>query len=431
MPAQISATILATGSELTRGETHDRNGPFLGTELSLRGVRVDEIALIPDDPALLATAIRRSISRTSIVLLSGGLGPTADDHTVQVLSDVFGKPIYRHPEAERRMRERALKRMRDGREIPANYYTQAEVIEGAEVFLNPAGLAPGMAIPTERGCLAVFPGVPRELKAMFGECFLPYLLSAFNLQPPRIFRAKLFGHGESWAEAKIQELGIDFTKVEYGISAKPGELLVKFIAHESTHYYYIDEVAKLLDESFGDELLRLPEGLESENAETAIEHSRFVHDALLDAGVTVATAESCTGGLIGKRLSDHPGSSRYFLGSVVAYDNRIKQEVLGVPRELLETHGAVSEPVAAAMASGVRQLLGADFALSVTGIAGPDGGTEEKPVGLVYLGLASRGGDVRVEKHSFWGNRENVRGTATIRALEMLRRELNHGAGSA
>ena len=428
MPAQINATILATGSELTRGETHDRNGPFLGTELSLLGIRVDEIALIPDDPALLAEAIRRSISQTSIVLLSGGLGPTADDHTVEVLSEVFGKPIYRHPEAERLMRERALKRLRAGREIPANYYTQAEVIEGAEVLLNPAGLAPGMAIPTERGCLGIFPGVPRELRAMFRECFVPYLLSAFNLQPPRIFRAKLFGHGESWAEAKIQKLGLDFAKVEYGISAKPGELLIKFIAHEPAHHPYVDEVAELLDKSFGDELLRLPEGLESEGAETAVEHSRFVHHALLGAGITVATAESCTGGLIGKRLSDHPGSSRYFLGSVVAYDNRIKQELLGVPRKLLETHGAVSEPVAGAMASGARQLLGADFALSVTGIAGPDGGSAEKPVGLVYLGLAGPAGDVRVEKHSFWGNRENVRSTATIRALEMLRRAL---AGSA
>ena len=428
--SKITATILATGSELTRGETQDRNGPFLATELTTLGVRVDEVALVPDDPALLAESIRGGIERSNIVLLSGGLGPTADDHTVQVLSDVFGKAVYRHPEAERRMRDRALKRLQDGWEIPDNYYTQADVIEDSAVFLNPAGLAPGMAIPTERGFLAVFPGVPRELRAMFQECFLPHLLASLSLTKPRIFRAKVFGHGESWAESRIQKLGIDFAKVEYGISAKPGELVVKFIAHEFDHHPYIDEIAQLLAESFGDELLLLPEGLESESAEPAVEHSKFVHGALLEAGLTVATAESCTGGLIGKRLSDHPGSSRYFLGSVVAYENRIKQEILAVPREVLETHGAVSAPVAEAMANGVRQLMGADLALSVTGIAGPDGGTEDKPVGLVYLGLASDSG-VRIEKHNFWGNRDGVRGMAAIRALEMVRRHLRSGPGSA
>jgi len=422
-----NAILLMTGSELTRGETRDTNGPHIATGLSELGMRVDEIAIVPDDPNLLENSIQGAISRADLVIVSGGLGPTADDHTVEVVGKVFGRPVYRHPEALERMRARALARGLTADKIPPNFYKQAEVIEEAEVLLNPVGLAPGMAIETGRGLAVVVPGVPREMRAMFHELVVPAVEKRFSLDPPRIVRAKIMGIGESWAEAKIQELGIDFARVEYGISAKPGELLVKFIAHNTKHHSYLDTVRELLAKAFPREVLFLPEGLtDSTGEQVEVEHSRLVHEMLLGAGKTVATAESCTGGLVAKSLTDHPGSSAYFLGSIVAYQNEVKENALRVPRQVLEQHGAVSSEVCEAMARGAREIFTADLGIAVTGIAGPGGETPGKPVGLVYVGLATEdtGGKtaVQVERNLFWGNRENIRRLATVKALDLLRR---------
>jgi nicotinamide-nucleotide amidase len=423
-----SAILLITGSELTRGETTDLNGPFLATELTSAGIGVEEVILAPDDPRLLAQALRSALARAEVVVLSGGLGPTADDHTVKVVAEVFGRPVLRHPEALARMRSRALARGMAEADIPQNYYKQAEVVEGAEVLLNPVGLAPGMILSTARGCLAVLPGVPRELRALFRELVLVELSKRFRLEPPRILRAKIMGQGESWAEARIQKLGIDFGAIEYGISAKPGELLVKFIAHRPEHHSYLDQVRRLLEGEFGEDLLLLPEGLkDAAGAPLEVEHGLLVHRLLLERKATVATAESASGGLIAKRLTDHAGSSAYFLGSVVAYHDRVKEAVLGVPGELLRERGAVSEEVCRAMASGARRLFGADFAVADTGIAGPGGGSAEKPVGLAYLAVAgadpSTGREeVLCERRVFWGDRRNVRALIAVRALDLLRR---------
>jgi nicotinamide-nucleotide amidase len=423
-----NAILCITGSELTRGETKDLNGPFIATDLSEMGVRVDEIVLVPDDPRLLAASIRSAIDRADVAILSGGLGPTADDYTVAVCAEVFGRKIHRDPEAQERMRARAAARGWTEDKIPANYFKQAEVIEGADVLLNPVGLAPGMAIATPRGLFAVLPGVPREMQAMFRELVVPAIRRRFRLEPPRIVRGKILGMGESWAEAKIQKAGIDFRRIEYGISAKPGELLVKFISHTPEHHAYLDEVRERLTAELGQEIVFLPEGLKDSTGNAMdTEHPRLVHDALMASGLTVATAESCTGGLVAKSLTDHAGSSKYFVGSVVSYSNEAKEKLLGVPRELLDHHGAVSHEVCAAMARGALEKLGVDLALSITGIAGPDGGTAEKPVGLAFLGLASRDGEritVAVERHTFVGRREMVRQAAAVRGLEMIRRAL-------
>jgi len=391
------------------------------------GVRVNEVSLVPDDPSLLARAIRRAAEEHDLVLISGGLGPTADDHTVAVLARVFGGQVYRHPEAERRMRERALARLGDPKAIPSNYFKQAEVLEEAEVLLNPAGLAPGMWIRASGAFVGVLPGVPRELKALFHDAIVPRITAAFQREPPRVFRAKIFGHGESWAEARIQALGIDFTRVEYGISAKPGELLVKFLTHREEDHAYVDVVHRALEGAFREDLVVLPEGLAAgAEAAASAQHSHVVHEALLESGLTVATAESCTGGLIAGRLTEHAGSSAYFRGSIVAYANEVKERALGVNSALLAEHGAVSEAVCAAMAGGVRQKMNVDLALSVTGVAGPSGGTDAKPVGLVFIGLAS-GPEVEaieVERHEFRGTRTIVREMTVVRGLEMLRRKL-------
>jgi nicotinamide-nucleotide amidase len=425
-----NAILLMTGSELTRGETQDTNGPHIATGLSELGVRVDEIALVPDHPQLLEDSIRGAISRADLVIISGGLGPTADDHTVEIVGRVFGRPVYRHPEAIEHMRARALARGLTADKIPPNFYKQAEVIEEAEVLLNPVGLAPGMAIETGRGLAFVVPGVPREMRAMFQELVVPAIEKRFRLDPPRIVRAKIMGIGESWAEAKIQELGIDFARVEYGISAKPGELLVKFLSHRAENHSYLDTVRELVAKAFQGEVLFLPEGLtDSTGEQVEVEHSRLVHEGLLGAGKTVATAESCTGGLVAKSLTDHPGSSTYFVGSVVAYQNEVKEKVLGVSRQTLEQHGAVSAEVCEAMARGAREIFAADLGIAVTGIAGPGGETPEKPVGLVYVGLATKDPSgqttVQVERNIFWGNRENVRRLAMVKALDLVRRAID------
>jgi nicotinamide-nucleotide amidase len=425
-----NAILLLSGSELTRGETRDLNGPFLAAELTALGVRVDEAALVPDDPALIAGAVRGAIVRADLVLFSGGLGPTADDHTVRVIAGVFGRQVIRHPEAEARMRARAAARGLTPERIPDNYWKQAETVAGAEVLLNPVGLAPGMILATERGLLAVFPGVPRELQAMFRELAVPAIRQRFSLTPPRILRAKVLGQGESWVEARIQKLGIDFARIEYGISAKPGEVLVKFTSHHERTHGEIDRLRELLAAEFGPDIVLFPEGLlDASGAPIETEHALLVHRLLLAAGATLATAESCTGGLIAKSLTDHPGSSAYFLGAVVAYADAVKEAALGVPRDLLARHGAVSAEVCAAMARGACERFSARFGLAVTGIAGPTGGTAEKPVGLVFIGIAERqAGEapaLQVERHVFPGNREMVRAQAAVRALDLLRRRLD------
>ncbi len=424
-----NAILCITGSELTRGETKDLNGPFLATRFSEMGIRVDEILLVPDEPALLDNAIRKSIARADVAVLSGGLGPTADDHTVAVLGGVFNRKVLRHPEAQDRMRARALARGLTEESIPTNFYKQAEVIEGAHVLLNPVGLAPGMIVTTERGLLVVLPGVPREMQAMFTELVVPAIQDRFRLTPPRILRGKILGIGESWAEGRIQGLEIDFKTVEYGISAKPGELLVKFISHAPTGHAYLDHVKALLLKEFAGEIFFLPEGLtDASGAAMEVEHSRIVHNLLASSGLKLATAESCTGGAIAKSLTDHAGSSAYLVGAIVAYSNEAKERLLRVPGELLERHGSVSAEVCEAMARGALELFSADIAISVTGIAGPGGGSEEKPVGLVFTGLAARrpGGEVTTTaiRNTFGGQREMVRQAATVKALDLVREEL-------
>ncbi len=432
-----SAILCISGSELTRGETKDLNGSFLGAHITSLGVRVVETVLVPDDPDLLLAAVRGAIERADLVVMSGGLGPTADDHTVAVLSRLFARAIIRHVEARRRMRERALARGFTDETIPDNFYKQSEVIEGAEVLLNPEGLAPGMIIRTARGLLAVLPGVPREMQVMFTRLVVPRLGEHFRLEPPRILRAKIMGMGESWAEGRIQKLGIDFGRLEYGISAKPGELLVKFTAHRGEDHAELERTRVLLEREFREDFIPLPEGLLApDGAALETDHAFVVHTQLLAAKATVAAAESCTGGQIAKELTDHAGSSEYFLGGVVAYSNRIKEELLGVPHALIEAHGAVSDEVCASMARGALERFGADYAVATTGIAGPGGGTEKKPVGLVYLAVAARKApatpaaaapfEVTVERQNFRGSRAVVRQLATVRALDLLRRQLEN-----
>ena len=429
-PLSTKAILLITGTELCRGETHDLNGPYLGRELTELGIRGERILLLPDTPAVQVAAFRDAIEQADLIIASGGLGPTADDNMVSVVATVFDRGIHQDPEAKRRMREKALRRFKTDDQIPANFYKQAEVVDGCEVLLNPVGLAPGMKLETARGLFFVVPGVPRELRALYHEELLPRLQDRFVPVAPRIYRAKIMGVPESVAEARIQSLEFDPDKLEYGIAAKPGELLVKFIAASPDDFSLIDAVKEKLMEEFRHELIALPEGLlTSDRQAVGTTHSSVVHAALLQSGLTVASAESCTSGLVAAELTEHAGSSSYYLGGVVAYANEAKERFLGVNPETLVKHGAVSPEVCEAMARGALERYPADLAVSTTGIAGPGGGTEEKPVGLVYVGLAVRDGQgrepkVTVERCQLSGDRDLVRRQSTVKVLELLRREI-------
>lgn len=419
------ALIILTGSELTRGETRDLNGSFLATGLHRLGIEVEEIRLVPDDAELLERALSGGLERFDLTLVSGGLGPTADDLTIEVLARVTGRQVVQDPTARARMREIALARLGDESRIPDNFYRQAEVIEDSLVLANPVGLAPGCLVEGAGGILITLPGVPRELRGMFEETVVPELARRFEITPPRVYRAKIFNVPESVAETRIQALGIDEPGVEYGISARPGELTVRLIARARADHSRIDGLALRLEEEFGEDFIALPEGLvdaTGERIEVSAVH--VVHRLLLARRITVATAESCTGGGIGRKLTELAGSSSYFQGSIVAYQDELKQQLLAVSEADLREHGAVSEPVCAAMARGAREALGADLALSTTGIAGPGGGSREKPVGLVFTGLAGPGGLLRVVRREFPGTRSEVRRRTEDAALDLLRRVL-------
>lgn len=429
-----NAILLITGSELCRGETQDTNGPFLGRELTAAGVRVLGIRLVPDEPAALRREVSAAVHEADLVVTSGGLGPTADDRTVREAATALGREVVRSEEAAEMMRARMRQRLGDSHRLPENFFKQAEVITGADVLLNPVGLAPGSLVETNRGLLAVLPGVPRELRAMFSERLLPRLCEHFDLARPRIFRAKLLGVRESWAEERIQSLGLDFDRLEYGITAKPGELTIKLVVDDPEHFHLVDEASDRLAAEFGGDFVPLLEGLVEDSGGASGRQlvpatlSGVTHSALLAAGRTVVTAESCTGGGVAAELTAHSGSSDYLLGAIVAYANDVKRRALGVTAEMLDEHGAVSEPVCEAMCRGALAALGADLAVATTGIAGPGGGTAEKPVGLVFVGLGARAGDdparVTVERHEFRGGREVVRSQAVARALDLLRREV-------
>ncbi len=420
------AIICLTGSELTRGETRDANGSFLATELTTLGVHVKELRLLPDDRPQLEEAFGELSESTDLLIISGGLGPTADDLTISALAAALGRKITIDPAARENMRGKALERVASEAEIPGNFYKQGEVVEGATVLQNPAGLAPASLVETERGLVAALPGVPYELRAIFHEHLADEITRRLNLSPPRILRAKLMGRPESWAEARIQELGIDTTRLEYGISARPGELLLKFISHQEEEHALLDGVRQVLEAEFGEDLFFLPEGLKDPAGEPLdISLMRRVHKLLVADGASVATAESCTGGLIAKRLTDRAGSSQYFLGSTVAYQNDIKVSMLDVEKAALESEGAVSKGVCESMARSARNRFSATYGISVTGIAGPGGGSDRKPVGLVYIGLAGPADeDCYVEKKIFSGGRDLVRAQTATRALDLLRRRL-------
>ena len=411
------ALIVVTGSELVRGERTDLNGPFLAREALRLGLEPARIAIVGDSAEELEEALREGLAADAC-LVSGGLGPTHDDRTVEMVAKALGVGLHVDPELETQIelvsRAAATRLKRDYADFAPGVTKQATIPDGA-VSLGLAGTAPGLVIGHGGGRVAVvLPGPPAELqrlwpRALRAEAFGPLLARG---RPPGRRVVRLFGVSESAVARALAEAGGDGDGVEVTICARDFEIHVDFVVEPGA-----ERRADELEAAF---LPSIERWLFSRDEDPIEAH---VLALCRERGWTMGTAESCTGGLVAARLTGIPGSSDVFRGGVVAYANEIKQAELGVPADLLAEHGAVSPEVAEAMAKGARARLGVDVAVSVTGIAGPDGGTEEKPVGLVYLHAEGPGGGVGRE-FSFPGDRPSIRARSAVGALHLVRRLL-------
>jgi nicotinamide-nucleotide amidase len=408
------AVCVVTGSELVRGERTDLNGPFLARQALAHGLEPARIAIVGDNPVELESALRDALDADAI-LVSGGLGPTHDDRTVETVASVLGLPLRVDPalaaEIEAVSRASAARLRRDYADFAPGVRKQATIPETA-ISLGLAGTAPGLLVPRDGGrVVVILPGPPYELQKLWPRALeLPAFRALLaRTRPPgrRVFR--LFGVSESAVAQALAGAGGDGDGVEATICARDFEIHVDLVVDAGA-----DARADALERDFIGALDGYVYGRDERGVE---EH---VLELCRARGLTLATAESCTGGLVAARLTSVPGSSEVVLGGVVAYANEIKEHELGVSSALLAARGAVSAEVAEAMARGARRRLGADVALAVTGVAGPGGGTPEKPVGLVYLHAEGPDGGVGREV-SFPGDRASIRARSVVVALHLVR----------
>ena len=416
--ARPRATIVVTGSELVRGEREDRNGPYLAAEVQRLGLDPGWITIVGDRPEDLERELERGLT-ADLCLVSGGLGPTHDDRTIELIAKTAGRPLVVDAELEReigQVSQLIAERMRRPYEdFSEGVRKQATLPEGAS-SLGLAGTAPGVVLETN-GCVVVaLPGPPRELRRLWPRAVESEAVRGVLARAPVRGRAVLrfFGTPESAVAKALADAGGEGEGVEATICAREFEIHVDLVVEPGA-----EERAAVVAGSMRDALAGF---LFSEDERPVAE---IVLDLCRERGLTLATAESCTGGLVAARLTAIAGSSDVFRGGVVAYSNELKEDELGVPHALLEEYGAVSAEAAAAMARGARERLGADVAVSVTGVAGPDGGSEEKPVGLVFLHAAGPDGE-SARKLDLPGDRDMIRGRATAGALHLVRRLLTH-----
>lgn len=381
----MEATLLVVGDELLAGEIEDRNGPFFSRELAGHGVRSRELRVLPDDAAVVADAVRAALARSPAVLITGGLGPTSDDVTTEAVAAALGRPLVRDAQSWERIRQSFARR---GIEPPEGNEKQAMFPEGAVILPNELGTAPGYVVPVDRGhpsdhpgFVAVLPGPPRENRPMLRQALLPWLTRHVlaGVPPLKTVVLRSFGLTESEIGHRLRPLEARHPALQFGYQLRFPEILVKLRA-DAAAGPELEQAAAEVEAACAPHLYargeeRLPELL---GRACAARHLRIV------------TAESCTGGLAAKLLTDTPGSSDWFERGFVTYSNEAKMELLGVPAGLLAAHGAVSEPVAEAMLQGALARSAADIGLAITGIAGPGGGSEAKPVGTVCLAWGGR-----------------------------------------
>ena len=413
----MNAEIIAIGSELLTPFRQDTNSLYLTEKLNDLGVDVIFKTIVGDTRERLVQVACLALSRADIVLFMGGLGPTEDDLTREAVAEALGLELRRDPDIVAGIERRFAAH---GWKMAANNIKQGDVITGATVLPNPNGTAPGQWISGKyegrEKIILLLPGPPHELKALFEEQCFERLRSKL---PPQFIvtrELKITGLGESQCDARVAPIYRRFPDVQTTILAGAGEIQLHLkcsTASRAAGQQRVDALVAQIEEELGDYVF-------SDNGDSL---EQIVGYYLEMRNTTLAVAESCTGGLVAERITSVSGSSRYFLGGAIVYSNQLKTELAGVPTELLEKHGAVSREVAAALAEGIRRRSGSALGLGVTGIAGPTGGTAEKPVGLVFHALASNRNTEVVER-KFPGDRKRIRWFASQQALDMVRRSL-------
>jgi nicotinamide-nucleotide amidase len=422
----VRAGIVVTGTEVLTGRTSDRNGPWVSERLGELGIEVAHLTVVGDRPEDLMAALQFLEQRgMDLIVTTGGLGPTADDLTAEVVGRFAGREMRLDPEMEEkitRIIEGFARRMRfDPEGVKQGTRKQAMVPEGADA-LDPVGTAPGLVVPARDALVVVLPGPPRELQGMWPAAVASPALAALIDRAPSMETAsmKMFGIPESTLAKSLREIeddeGVEIGLLEVTTCLRRGAELEIDVSYASEHVTVVEGLFSGLRD-------RHAEFIYTETGETIDEIV-----ARLLGGRTLAVAESCTAGLLAARITDRPGSSAYFAGGVVAYSNGAKTDLLGVPAELIEAQGAVSNEVAEAMADGAIERFGADVGVGITGVAGPDGGTEEKPVGYVCICVKeseAAGGGIMARDPKLPGGRGDVRDRSVSVSLHMLRRLLS------
>ena len=423
--SSLQVELITIGDELLLGFTIDTNAAHIARTLAANGVEIVRRTTVGDEAPRIAAAVREALDRTGAVITTGGLGPTSDDLTKPAIAAIFGRPMKLDEAVATKLEERWRTRFPNSR-FPATNRTQAEIPEGARILTNHHGTAPGIWLEDERGrWVAMLPGVPREMRGMLAEELLPAIKARAAGEQNVVLSGTLRTTGI--AESAIAEL------LGPNILGDPGtelgSLPLAYLPGVAGVDLRVTVKGRPLGEAerlVGEAIVKLRSRVEA--------YAYGVDDADLAAVVldrcraldfTLAVAESCTGGMLGERITSIPGSSDVFLGGVIAYHNEVKRSLLGVRAEAIERSGAVSEEVVLQMASGVRERLGADVGVAVTGIAGPGGGTPEKPVGLVWI--AVHASEVKARRFHVGGDRAEIRQRAAQAALEMVRRALSNG----
>jgi nicotinamide-nucleotide amidase len=406
----MKAEIIAVGSELLTPDRLDTNSLFLTAELNGIGIEVVRKTVAADDRDLLREVFREALGRVELIISSGGLGPTQDDLTRETVAELLGRKLQRN-DAILHFIENRFRSM--GRAMPELNVRQAMVPDGAEILENPRGTAPGLWLEDSGHLIVLLPGPPRELKPLFREQVLPRLerrASGVRLYQREI---RVTGLGESHVEQRILPIYQRYPEVTTTILAAPGETQIhlRIWTEDSQH------AKKTLDEIVQGFEIALTDRIFSEDGSSLEE---VVAQELTLNNATIAAAESCTGGLLAQRLTSISGSSSYFLGGVVCYSNELKTTWVDVPPEMILAKGAVSAEVAVALAEGIRRKVGSTIGVGITGVAGPGGGSEEKPVGTVHVAISHAGG-VKERGVRFPGERENIRWQASQAALDMVR----------
>jgi nicotinamide-nucleotide amidase len=405
--------IVAVGSELLTPFYQDTNSLYITSRLNELGLKVSYKSIVGDDRKSLLSCFNQALKRSDMIFIIGGLGPTSDDITREVFAEALGKELEFKRELLKTIQKRFRKR---GLDMAPSNRKQAFIIKGSEVIENKSGTAPGLWIEESGAVSVLLPGPPVELKTMFESGIMPRM-KTFK----RGFIAhkilKMTGITESKTEMLISDLYPKSPELDITVLAHPGQIEIHITSHSVASSKQAEEQIKPLIESLTE---RLKSYVFSENGD---ELEEVIGKLLVKNKKTLSIAESCTGGFLGHRITNIPGSSLYFLQGVQVYSNQAKTRLLGVDKGVIRKYGAVSSEVASSMAEGIRKRSGTDFGLAITGIAGPGGGTKEKPVGLVFTALSWDNG-VKIDQNRFLGNRNTVKFRATQKAMDMLRRHI-------